>query len=132
MGIGGVLFVSGEDFLLVAGLDMIPQRTPAVISGFFDDPGPHGIQIDVDQAVDQRLAFFHDHAFKPIAPEIAPAAMTLSPQVKTPTSPMFPKLVQLVNNVPEIVQFSRDSLLGYKAPDTQLFQSQLRSNGIQH
>jgi hypothetical protein len=35
-----------------------------------DDAGTHRIQVNVGQAVDQCLAVLHDHAFKPIAPEI--------------------------------------------------------------
>lgn len=35
------------------------------------------IEIDLRQAVDQRLAAFHDHALEPIPPEIPPAAVTL-------------------------------------------------------
>ena len=65
--------IRGKKAILVPGLAVVSQRAPAVIVGTFDDPRPHGVQIDIGQAVDQGVAFFHDHAFEPLTPQCTPA-----------------------------------------------------------
>ena len=67
--------IKGQKIILVLGLEMIPQRIPAVFLGLFHQSGPDGIEIDVGQAVDQCFAVFHDHALEPISPEKAPTVV---------------------------------------------------------
>ena len=67
--------VETEEPVPVPGLQMVADGVPAVGLGPFDQIGPDRIQVDIGQAIDQRLPVFHDHAFKPIPPKEAAALM---------------------------------------------------------
>ncbi len=56
---------------------MPAYRIPSIILGPVRDSGPYGVQINVCQTVDQRLAVLDYDAFKPVSPKKAPATRTI-------------------------------------------------------
>ncbi len=69
--------VKGKECLTVSGLSVIAQAVPAVVFRFFNDCGPHRVQVNIGQAVYQGIAVFNNNALKPLTPEKPPAAMAL-------------------------------------------------------
>ena len=54
---------------------MVSDGIPPILFRLFNDAGPHGIKIDIGQAVDKGLAVFNDNAFKSVSPEKSPPVM---------------------------------------------------------
>ena len=61
--------IAGQQSIPITGLDVIPHGQPAILFRAFDNPGTHGVEINVCQAVHQGPPVLNNHAFKPLCPE---------------------------------------------------------------
>ena len=69
--------IKGKKVVLIILLEMVPEGIPPVFLRPGNYAGANWIQIDIGQAVDERVAVFNDAAFKPFAPEGAAGIMRI-------------------------------------------------------
>jgi antitoxin MazE len=62
--------IGREKSVFIVCLQVITQRTPAVVFRLLNDAGAYRIQVYVSQAVDQRFAVFYNHTLEQTASEI--------------------------------------------------------------
>jgi hypothetical protein len=58
--------IQGEKLVPIFGLGMVTQGTSPIFFGFFRNPGPDGVEVDIGEAVYKRSPVIHDDILKPL------------------------------------------------------------------
>jgi len=100
--------IQGKETVPVVGLGMVVQGTPPIFYGFFRNPGPDGVEVDIGQAIYESLAVINDDTLEPPGPE--KPFPVVAPVVK-PGKPLLDFLDEFRKAAPFPPQ-CRDQILG--------------------